>query len=166
MSKTAHELTRKEMKGPDRFQVAAADAASWMAKYQKQLGVAAIAVVVLAVVAAVASYMLDARRASSGGLLYRAIDAAGAEVSSIPLPNFDRPIYKTVEEKERAVIDAASKVRERAGGTRAAATATLLEADAHLDPLAHEAGVDRVVVGVDPHVVVPGQTDPVMPAQR
>jgi tetratricopeptide (TPR) repeat protein len=132
MPKTAHELTRKEMKGPDRFQVAAAEAASWMAKHQKQLSLAALAVVVLAVVAAGASYMLDTRRANSGALLYRAIDAASGEVSSIPLPNFDRPIYKTAEEKERAVIDAASKVREGAGGTRAAATAALLEADAHL----------------------------------
>ncbi len=132
MSKSAHELTRKEMKGPDRFQVAAADAASWMAKHQKQLGGAAIAVVVLAIGAAAASYMLDARRTSTGALLSRAIAAAGGEVASIPLPNLEQPTYKTVEEKERAVIDAASKVRERAGGTRAAATAALLEADAHL----------------------------------
>jgi tetratricopeptide (TPR) repeat protein len=132
MSKTAHELTRKEMKGPDRFQVAAADAASWMAQHQKQLAMAALAVVLLAVVAAVTSYMVDARRARSGGLLYRAIDAASGEVSSIPLPNFDRPIYKTAEEKARAVIEAAAKARTQAGGTRAAITAALVEADAHL----------------------------------
>lgn len=132
MSKSAHELTRKEMKGPDRFQVAAADAATWMAGHQKQLAVAALVVALAAVAAAVASYVLDARRDRAGGLLYRAIDAASGEVSSIPIPNFDRPVYKTLEEKERAVIDAAGKVRERAGGTRAAATAALLEGDAHL----------------------------------
>lgn len=132
MSKSAHELTRKEMKGPDRFQVAAADAASWMAKHQKQLAAAGLAIALAAVVAAVASYMMDARRARAGGLLYRAIDASSGEVSSIPLPNFDRPVYKTLEEKEKAVVEAASKVRERAGGTRAATTAALLEGDAHL----------------------------------
>ena len=33
----------------------------------------------------------------------------------------------------------------------------LVEGDADLDAAADEAGVDRVVVGVDPHVVVPGQ---------
>jgi len=132
MSKTAHELTRKEMKGPDRFQVAAADAASWMSQHQKQLAMAALAIVAAAVVAAVASYMVDSRRAAAGGLLYRALDTASGEVSSIPLPNFDRPIYKTAEEKERAVLDAAGKVRERAAGSRAGTTAALLEGDAHL----------------------------------
>ena len=132
MSKTAHELTRKEMKGPDRFQLAAGDAASWMAKRQKQLALGAAALLGLAAIAVGASYVIDSGREKAGGLLYKAIDAASGEVSSVPLPNFDHPIYKSVEEKERAVIDAASKVRERHAGTRAATTATLLEADAHL----------------------------------
>ncbi len=132
MSKIAHELTRKEMKGPDRFQVAAADVASWMAKRQKQLILGAGVLVATAAVAAVASYMMDAGREKAGGLLYKAIDAASGEVSSVPLPNFDHPVYKTLEEKERAVIEAAGKVRERHAGTRAAATAALLEADAHV----------------------------------
>jgi tetratricopeptide (TPR) repeat protein len=132
MSKTVHELSRKEMKGPDRFQVAAAGAATWMGSHQRLLTVAVAAIAVLAVVGAGASYVLESRRTKAGGLLYSAIDAASGEVSSIPLPNVDRPIYKTVEEKERAVIAAAGKVRERAGGTRAAVTAGLLEAGAHL----------------------------------
>ncbi len=42
MSKTAHELTRKEMKGPDRFQVAASEAAEWASKRQKQLVLAGV----------------------------------------------------------------------------------------------------------------------------
>jgi tetratricopeptide (TPR) repeat protein len=132
MSKTAHELTRKEMKGPDRFQVAAADAASWMAGRQKQLAVAGIAVLVVAVAVVGINGLLDSRRNDAGGLLYRAITAASGEVSTIPLPNAERPIYKTVEEKERAVLDAASKVRSQHGGSRAASTAALLEGDAHL----------------------------------
>jgi tetratricopeptide (TPR) repeat protein len=132
MSKIAHELTRKEMKGPDRFQLAAADAASWMAKRQKQLVLGVAALLGLAAIAVGASYVMDSGREKAGGLLYKAIDAASGEVSSVPLPNFDHPIYKTLDEKERAVIDAASKVRELHAGTRAATTATLLAADAHL----------------------------------
>jgi tetratricopeptide (TPR) repeat protein len=132
MPKIAHELTRKEMKGPDRFQLAAADAASWMVKRQKQLVLGVAALLGLAAIAVGASYVMDSGREKAGGLLYKAIDAASGEVSSVPLPNFDHPIYKTLDEKERAVIDAASKVRERHAGTRAATTATLLEADAHL----------------------------------
>jgi tetratricopeptide (TPR) repeat protein len=132
MSKTAHELTRKEMKGPDRFQVVASEAASWVAARQKQIVIAVIGLLVVAAgVVGVASY-LDGRKAKAGGELYRAIDAASGEISSVPLPNFDRPIYKTVEEKQKAVLAEAEKVRQRHGGTRAAITATLLEADAHL----------------------------------
>ena len=103
-----------------------------MANRQKQLALGAAALLVLAAIAVGASYVADSRREKAGGLLYKAIDAASGEVSSVPLPNFEHPIYKTVEEKERAVIDAASKVREGHAGTRAATTAMLLEADAHL----------------------------------
>jgi len=132
MPKHAHELTRKEMKGPDRFQVAASDAAHWMAQRQKQLLVVVAVLLAIALfVVAVLAYR-DSGRASAGGLLYRAIDAAGGEVSSVPLPNFDRPIYKSDEEKWRAVLAAAERVRSEQGGSRAAITATLLEGDAHL----------------------------------
>jgi hypothetical protein len=125
MSKTAHELTRKEMKGPDRFQVAAADAASWLGKHQKKVLVAAGAAVVIAVVGTGISYMVESGREQAGGLLYRAIDAASGEISTVLLPNFDRPTFKTAEEKQRAVLDAAAKVRERhcSRGTRTSRSA-------------------------------------------
>jgi len=132
MSKTAHhELTRKEMKGPDKFQVAATEAATWAAQRRRQIllaGVAAFAV--LAAVIAFSAY-LESQRAAAGSLLYRAIEAAGGEVSSIPLPGVDRT-YKSNEEKQRAVLEAAGKVRESHGASRAATTAALLEGDAHL----------------------------------
>ena len=80
---------------------------------------------------AIVSYF-DGRRAAAGGLLYRAIAAAGGEISPVPLPNFDQPVYKSAEEKARAVLSAAEAVRSRHGGTRAATTAALLEGDAHL----------------------------------
>ncbi len=132
MSKTAHhELTRKEMKGPDKFQVAATEAAAWASTRRRQILFAGLgAFVVLAVVLAFSAY-LESQRASAGGLLYRAIDAASGEVSSIPLPGVDR-VYKSSEEKQRAVLEAAGRVRERHGASRAAATAALLEGDAHL----------------------------------
>ena len=132
MSKSAHELTRKEMKGPDRFQVVAADAASWMAKRQKAIMLALAVLVVVAVAAVGISSWRSSRQARAGGLLYRAIDAASGEVSSVPLPNTDVPVYKTAQAKERAVLDAAAKVREGYAGTRAATAAELLQGDAHL----------------------------------
>jgi tetratricopeptide (TPR) repeat protein len=132
MSKTAHELTRKEMKGPDRFQVAAADAATWAAKRQKQIAGAAVAVLaIVAVVIGISSY-IDSGKSKAGGALYKALDASSGEVSAVPLPNFDRPLYKTAEEKQKAVLAEAEKVRERFGGSRAAITAALVAGDAQL----------------------------------
>ncbi|GEJ57419.1 tetratricopeptide repeat protein [Anaeromyxobacter diazotrophicus] len=132
MSKTAHhELTRKEMKGPDKFQVAATEATRWASQRRRQIllaGVAAFAV--LALVIAFSAY-LDSQRTAAGSLLYRAIDVASGEVSSIPLPGVART-YKTNEEKQRAVLEAAGQVRARHGASRAAATAALLEGDAQL----------------------------------
>jgi tetratricopeptide (TPR) repeat protein len=132
MSKSAHELTRKEMKGPDKFQVAASEAASWMATRQKQIvGAVVVALAVVAIVLGIQSWR-EGSKAKAGADLYRAIDAASGEVSAIPLPNMDRPIYKTTEEKEKAGLAEAEKVRQRHGGTRAAVTAALVEGDAQL----------------------------------
>jgi len=132
MSKSAHELTRREMKGPDKFQVAAAEAAEWAARRQKTIVAAAVAI--LAIVAGVigVTSWLDARKASAGGALYHAADVASGEISSVPLPGIDRPIFPTQEAKYRAQIAAAAQVRDEHGGTRAAVTASLLEGSARL----------------------------------
>jgi tetratricopeptide (TPR) repeat protein len=132
MPKPAHELTRKEMKGPDRFQVAASDAAHWMAQRQKQLLVVVAVVLAIALFVVAALSYRESGRGKAGGLLYHAIDAAGGEVSSVPLPNFDRPVYKSEEEKARAVIAATERVRNEHGSSRASITASLLQGDALL----------------------------------
>jgi predicted negative regulator of RcsB-dependent stress response len=132
MSKTAHELTRKEMKGPDKFQLAASEAATWMARRQKQIvGAVILGLVVVAAGIGINSY-LESQRSQAGGLLYKALDQASGEVSSIPLPNFDRPIFKSAEEKQKALLAAAEKVRQRYGSSRSALTAALIEGDAQL----------------------------------
>ena len=132
MSKTAHELTRKEMKGPDKFQLAASEAAGWVTQHRNLIvgGVVLLAVLVVGTVL-VGSY-LEGEKTKAGGLLYRALDAASGEVSAVPLPNFDRPLFKTAEEKQKAVVDAAQQVQQRYGGTRPATTAALVEGDARL----------------------------------
>lgn len=132
MPKTAHELSRKEMKGPDRFQQAAAGAAGWLAERRNPVLIAVVAVAVVAVAAAVVNAVLDDRRERAGGLLYKALDAAGGEVSSVPLPNAGVPVYKSPQEKAQAVLAVTSELRARYGGTRAATTAALLEGDAQL----------------------------------
>ena len=132
MPKPAHDLTRKEMKGPDKFQVAAAGAAEWAAGRQKAIvGVVVGLLVLVAAVIGVLSW-LDSRKAAAGGSLYHALDVAGGEISSVPLPGLDRPVYATAELKYRAQIEAAERVRQDHAGSRAALTASLLAGSGHL----------------------------------
>jgi tetratricopeptide (TPR) repeat protein len=130
MSKTAHELTRKEMKGPDKFQAAATQAAGWAGSHGKQLAVAAVAAAAL--VAAVAGFLSwrESRAQKAGSLLYRALVAASGQISSVPLPNVPGPIYASDAERQKAVAEAAQQVRERFPSSRAATTAALAAADA------------------------------------
>jgi tetratricopeptide (TPR) repeat protein len=132
MPKPAHELTRKEMKGPDKFQVAAAGAAEWAAGRQKVIvgGVIGLLVLVAAVLGVLS--WLESRKGAAGGELYRAIEVAAGEISSVPLPGLDRPVYATAELKYRAQVEAADRVRQGHGGSRAALTASLLAGSGHL----------------------------------
>ncbi len=130
--KPTHELTRKEMKGPDHFQLALAEAAEWAGKRQKVILAGVVALVaVLAAVVGISSYR-ESSRAAAGAQLSRALEIAGGDVSSIPLPNAGRPIYKTAADKNAALLAAAQAVRKEHGGSRAAVTAALLEGDAQL----------------------------------
>jgi tetratricopeptide (TPR) repeat protein len=132
MSKSAQELTRKEIKGPDKFQVAASGAAEWAAGKQKAIVGAAVGVLALVAVVIGVSSWLDAQKVAAGGALYKAADAASGEISSVPLPGLDRPIFPTLEAKYRAQVEAADRVRKEHGGSRAALTASLLAGGGHL----------------------------------
>jgi tetratricopeptide (TPR) repeat protein len=131
-TKAAGEISRKEMKGPDRFQVLATHAAEWMAKNRKPILVAGAAGVVALVVAIGASAAIRSSREKAGGSLYRALDAADGQISPVPLPGVDRMIFKSDAERQRAVVEAATAVRSGHPGTRAALTAALVAGDAHL----------------------------------
>jgi predicted negative regulator of RcsB-dependent stress response len=118
------------MKGPDKFQVAATQAAGWAAGHRRQIVGAVVAVVaVIAIVFAVVAWRTS-RATKAGGLLYRTLVAASGEVSSIPLPGVPGPLYKTDAERQQAVVEAARRVREQYGSSAAAETAALAEGDA------------------------------------
>jgi tetratricopeptide (TPR) repeat protein len=127
MTKTAPDhLSRKEIKGPDQFQVAATQAAGWMAERRKQVVIGGVTVLAVAVLVTVLVNARASREREAGALLYRVVEAAGGEISSVPLSGVPAPLFKTDEERQRAVIDAAQKVRDRHAGSRAATTATLM----------------------------------------
>jgi predicted negative regulator of RcsB-dependent stress response len=139
MSNSAPELSRKDMKAPDKFQVAATQAASWAATRRKPILVAAGALVGLLVIALIVTSWRASGDQKAGSMLYQTLVAASGEISSVPLPNVAGPFYKTDAERQKAVAEAAAKVRQEHGGSRAAVTAALAEADARfrlgeLDP--------------------------------
>jgi Tetratricopeptide repeat len=131
-TKSGGELSRKQIKAPDRFQVAAAGAAEWLAAHRTLVTVAAVALAAAAVSAVAIRAGLRSSQERAGGLLYRALDAADGEVSPVPIPGVDRQIFGTAEERQRAVAEAAGAVRARAGGSSAARTAALLAGSARL----------------------------------
>jgi predicted negative regulator of RcsB-dependent stress response len=130
MSNSAHELTRKDMKAPDKFQVAATQAATWAAARRKPILVALGALAAAVLIALGVMSWRGASAGKAGSMLFETLVAASGEISSVPLPNVPGPFYKTDAERQKAVAEAAAKVRQEYGGTRAAVTAALAEADA------------------------------------
>lgn len=124
-------ITRKDMKEPDKFQVAATQAATWAASRKKHLVVAAGAVVAVLVIFAVVSSLRAQREQAAGAAASALLAAMGGEISSVPLPGLPGPFYPTDEAKQRAVIAEAEKLIAAHGGTGPALVAELARGDAH-----------------------------------
>jgi tetratricopeptide (TPR) repeat protein len=140
MSKNA-ELTRKDMKAPDAFQTAAGKAAAWISGKQKAIVAAVVgALVVIAAVLGGMSWW-DSRKNAAGGLLYRALDDADGQISSVPLPGVSVPLFPSSEAQFRSVLARADEVRRTYPNTPAARTATLAAAAANLRLAAWDAAI-------------------------
>jgi tetratricopeptide (TPR) repeat protein len=131
MSKSG-ELTRKDMKEPDQFQVVAGQAASWLKGHGRPALVAGGVTVLVLVVALVITSLRERSAAAAGALLSDVYKAAGGEISSIPLPGLPGPFFATDAARQKAVLEAAAKVLAQYPATRAAAMASLAKGDAHL----------------------------------
>jgi tetratricopeptide (TPR) repeat protein len=141
MTKHEHELTRKEMKGPDQFQVALGRAATWAAANEKRVAWIA-AVLVAAVVAGVGiSAWTGSREKEAAALLYRALEDMEGVISSVPVSALSTPTFKTVEEKQRAVLAASEEVRRQYPSSEAARTATLAAGQAHFKLGEHDLAI-------------------------
>ena len=141
MSKHAAELTRKDMKAPDAFQTAAGKAAAWISGKQKGIVAAVVgALVVVAVVLGAMAWM-DSRKNAAGALLYRTLDDADGQISSVPLPGVFVPIFPNVEAQNRAVLGRADELRKSYPSTDAARTAALAAAAANLRLAAWDAAI-------------------------
>jgi tetratricopeptide (TPR) repeat protein len=127
-----HDLTRKEMKGPDWFQAKAVDAATWVGQNQKRLAVGLGGALAVVAIALAAQAWMGERQAKAGALLYQTLEAVDGEVSSTPLPGLGRKVFASAADRDRAVIAAAAQVREAYPSSAAARAADLAAGDAHL----------------------------------
>jgi hypothetical protein len=141
MSRHADELTRKDMKAPDAFQTAAAKAAAWLSGKQKVIvgGVVAALVVIAAVLGGMSWW--DTRKSVAGGMLYRTLDDADGQISSVPLPGVTVPLFPSTEAQQRAVLARAEELRKSYPSTQAARTAALAAAAANLRLAAFDAAI-------------------------
>ncbi|HQR28811.1 MAG TPA: hypothetical protein PLL32_00260 [Anaeromyxobacteraceae bacterium] len=141
MSRHAEELTRKDMKAPDAFQTAAGKAASWISGKQKAIVAAVVAA--LAVVAVVLGVLAwnDSRKASAGGMLFRTLDDADAQISSVPLPGVSVPTFPNAEAQYRSVLARAAELRQAYPSSDAARTAALASGAANLRLAAWDAAI-------------------------
>ncbi len=131
MSKSA-ELSRKEMKQPDQFQVVAGEAASWLTGHRRTAVLAGGALAVVLVVAVVVMAVRDRRQAGAAALLSEVYRNAGGELSAVPLPGSPGPFFPSDTARQKAVALAADKVLAAYPGTSQAALAALAKGDANL----------------------------------
>jgi hypothetical protein len=131
MSKSA-ELSRKEMKQPDQFQVVAGEAASWLTGHRRQALLAGGALAVLLIAALALSAWRDRRSSGAASLLSEVYRTAGGEISAVPLPGVPGPFFPSDGARQKAVAEAAGKVLVEYPGTSQAALAALAKGDAHL----------------------------------
>ncbi len=141
MSKHSDELTRKDMKAPDAFQTAAGKAATWISGKQKAIVAGVVGALVAVAVVLGALAWMDSRKNAAGALLYRTLDDADGQISSVPLPGVIVPIFPSVDAQYRAVLGRADELRKTYPSSDAARTAALAAAAANLRLAAWDAAI-------------------------
>ncbi|HVP69349.1 MAG TPA: tetratricopeptide repeat protein [Anaeromyxobacteraceae bacterium] len=132
MAKNTAELTRKEMKAPDAFQAAAGRAAGWVAGHEKQIVAAVVGVVAILGVALGVQAWLESSRKAAGVALFGVLSAADGQVSSVPLPGANAPVFPTAEAQQKDIAAKAAEVRREYPSSESARTAALAAGEAQL----------------------------------
>jgi hypothetical protein len=129
---SADTIRHKDLKEPDRFQVTATHAASWLASHRKPVYAGLGALVALVAIVAIVSAVQTRREAHAGAAAGKLLENLSATVSSIPLPGARGPFFPSEEAKQRAILASADAILAEYGGTGPAQLATLAKGDAHL----------------------------------
>lgn len=163
----ADKLTRKELKQPDAFQAAGAQAQSWFQERQKAILIVLGVVLVGGLGIALATYLSnrsDQQAAKSFGDALKPLDRpVVADKSDTPPPTpaeGEEPPFKSQKEKDEALVKALTDFKSNNGGSKAAATAaiTLAQANFRLGKL------DDALAGFDDYLKVAPTDDPLRAA--
>lgn len=124
-------LSRKDMREPDRFQVAATQAASWLAAHKRLAGMVAGGAVLL-VVAIGVGLALQSRSADSAGRATTELTRLlGAQVATTPPAGSTAKSFPTEEAKNNAILAEADKILAEHGAGQRTLLAVLAKGSAH-----------------------------------
>jgi len=124
-------MTRKDMREPDRFQVVAGQAATWLAGRKKQAAIVAGAVVALVLVVGIVSAVQASRAATAGAAMTALLESVGAPVVAKPAEGTPYKTFPAEEAKQRAVLAEAEKLIAAHGTGQPGVLAVLVKGDAH-----------------------------------
>jgi tetratricopeptide (TPR) repeat protein len=122
-------MSRKDMREPDRFQVVANQAATWVAARKKQVALIGGAVVAVILVVAVVATVQASRAEAAGAATSALLETVGAQVLAKAPEGASHKTFPTDEAKQKAIVAEADKVVAEHGGG-AGSLALLVKADA------------------------------------
>ncbi|NVJ01580.1 tetratricopeptide repeat protein [Myxococcus sp. AM009] len=125
-------IRQKELSQPDTFQKAGTEASDWLAQRQKIIGLAAGVLILGGVGVAIASEVSKRGEEKAAQALGQALTVLDRPVEGVEpaQPGETEPPFKTVKERDEAVVKALGEFRAAHGGTPSAATAALAEGKA------------------------------------
>ncbi len=123
----ADKLTKKELRAPDAFQKAGAEARGWIGQHEKTVVLLVGALVLVGGGVGLASFLSTRGEERAGRALSEALKVMERPVQAqgLPEPGNDAAPFKSEKEKAEAVQKALVQFRTEYKGSRAAATAAL-----------------------------------------
>ncbi|WP_426752195.1 tetratricopeptide repeat protein [Myxococcus sp. Y35] len=130
---TKTEKIRQEaLSQPDSFQKAGTEASDWLAQRQKIIGLAAGVILLGGVGVAIASEMSKRGEEKAAEALGQALTVLDRPVEGVQpaQPGDTEPPFKSLKERDEALVKSLGEFRQQHGGTPSAATAALAEGKA------------------------------------
>jgi tetratricopeptide (TPR) repeat protein len=123
-------ISRKDMREPDRFQLVATQAATWLAARKKQAAVVGGAAVAVILAVGVVATIQASRAEASGRATAELLGVVAAPVLAKPEAGSTQKSFPTDEAKQRAIVTQADGLLASYGSSRPAQLALLVKGDA------------------------------------